>query len=168
MVRITQATEQDFPSVRRLFLEYIEWIIPLIEEDWGYTVPVTATEVVDRDMAAIGKFMPPNGRLFLASHDSNVIGCACAWTIRPGLAEIKRVYVRPSGRGSGAGRALVQTVIADFRDAGYTALWLETGLVMRAAEKLYRSLGFQDIPPYDESEAPKEFHHRTIFLELSL
>lgn len=86
MVRITQATEHDFPQVRSLFLEYIQWIIPLIEEDWGYPVPVTTPEVVDHDMAAIGKFMPPSGRLFLASADSNVIGCACAWTIHPGLA----------------------------------------------------------------------------------
>ena len=108
------------------------------------------------------------GRLFLASAGTDVIGCACARTIRPGLAEIKRVYVRPSGRGNGTGRALIQTLIADLRDAGYTTVRLDTGTFMTAAEKLYRSLGFQDIAPYDESETPKDFRQHAIFLELSL
>jgi ribosomal protein S18 acetylase RimI-like enzyme len=168
MVRITQATEHDFPYVRSLFLEYIEWLIPMVETVWEYHIAITPIEAVERDMADIQKFMPPNGRLFLASDDSDVLGCACARTIRPGLAEIKRVYVRPTQRGSGSGRALIQAIIAAFRDAGYTAVRLDSGTFMTAAQKLYRSLGFTDIAPYDESETPKEFRHHAVFLELSL
>ena len=108
------------------------------------------------------------GRLFLASAGTDVIGCACARTIRPGLAEIKRVYVRPGRRGSGTGRALIQALIADLREAGYTAIRLDTGTFMTAAEKLYRPLGFQDIAPYPESETPEEFRQHAIFLELVL
>jgi len=168
MVRITQATEHDFPYVRSLFLEYMEWLIPTVETVWEYHIDITPAEAVEHDMAAIQQFMPPDGRLFLARHTTDVIGCACARTIRPRLAEIKRVYVRPHQRGGGTGRALIQTIIADFRDAGYTTIRLDTGTFMTAAEKLYRSLGFQDIAPYDESETPKEFRHHAIFLELSL
>ena len=76
--------------------------------------------------------------------------------------------MRPNQRGSGVGRALIQTILADFRDAGYTTMWLETGSLMSAAEKLYRSLGFQDIAPYDEGESPAETRHHSIFLGLSL
>ena len=168
MVRITQATEQDFPSVRSLFLEYVQWLIPLLETAWGYSVTVTAAAVVDHDMATVGKFMPPDGRLFLARDEAGVIGCACAWTMRSGLAEVKRVYVRPNQRGQGAGRALLQALIADLQGAGYTAVWLETSSLMPVAETLYRSLGFQDIAPYDESEAPEEIRHHSTFLGLSL
>jgi ribosomal protein S18 acetylase RimI-like enzyme len=168
MVRITQATEHDFPYVRSLFLEYIEWLIPIVETVWDYHIDITPAEAVEQNMADIQKFMPPDGRLFLASYDTDVLGCACARTIRPGLAEIKRVYVCPDGRGSGMGRALIQTLIADLRDAGYTTVRLDTGTFMTAAEKLYRSLGFKDIAPYDESETPKDFRHHAIFLELSL
>jgi GNAT superfamily N-acetyltransferase len=168
VVRITQATEHDFPSVRSLFFEYIEWLIPIVETVWEYHIDITPVEAVEQNMADIQKFMPPDGRLFLASDDSDVLGCACARTIRPGLAEIKRVYVRPTQRGNGSGRALIQAIIADFRDAGYTAVRLDSGTFMTAAHKLYRSLGFQDIAPYDESETPKEFRHHAVFLELSL
>lgn len=168
MVRITQATEHDFPQVRSLFLEYIEWLIPSVEVVWGVTIEVAPAVFVEQNMADIQKFMPPDGRLFLASNDSEVLGCACARTLRPGLAEIKRVYVRPNQRGSGSGRALIQAIIADFRDAGYTAVRLDTGTFMTAAQNLYRSLGFTDIAPYDESETPKAFHQHAVFLQLSL
>jgi ribosomal protein S18 acetylase RimI-like enzyme len=119
-------------------------------------------------MADVQKFMPPDGRLFLASDEGGVLGCACAWTIRPGLAEIKRVYVRPDGRGNGVGRALIQTTIADLRGAGYTTVRLDTTSFMTAAEKLYRSLGFQETAPYAESEVPEDLRHHSVFMELSL
>jgi GNAT superfamily N-acetyltransferase len=168
MVRITQATEHDFPQVRSLFVEYMQWLIPAVEVVWEYQIEVTPADVVEHNMADIQKFMPPDGRLFLASNDTDALGCACARTIRPGLAEIKRVYVRPSGRGNGTGRALVQTIIDNFRESGYTAIRLDTGTFMTAAEQLYRSLGFTDIEPYEESETPKEFRQHAIFLELTL
>jgi GNAT superfamily N-acetyltransferase len=168
MVQITQAAEQDFPQVRSLFLEYIRWVLPLVEQTWGISIPVTPADVVEGDMADIQKFMPPQGRLFLASDETDAIGCACARTIRPGLAEIKRVYVRPSGRGNGTGRALIQTILAELREAEYTAVRLETGPFMPTAEKLYRSLGFTDIPPYDEGETPKDQRQHGIYLELTL
>src|SRR5690349_18312419 len=109
MVRVTQATEHDFPHVRILFLEYMQWLIPAVEVVWGIPIEVTAADVVEQNMADIQKYMPPDGRLFLASDQSKVLGCACAWTLRPGLAELKRVYVRPAVRRSGTGRALMQT-----------------------------------------------------------
>ena len=168
MMRITQATERDFPYVRSLFLEYIEWLIPIVETVWEYHIDITPAEAIEHSMADIQKFMPPDGRLFLAGDESDVIGCACSRTLRPGLAEIKRVYVRPGRRGSGTGRALIQALIADLREAGYTAIRLDTGKFMTAAEKLYRPLGFQDIASYPESETPEEFRQHAIFLELVL
>lgn len=168
MVRVTQATEHDFPHVRSLFLEYMQWLIPAVEVVWGIPIEVTTADVVEQNMAGIQKYMPPDGRLFLARDESDVIGCACAWTLRPGLAELKRVYVRPDVRRSGTGRALMQTLIADLRAAGYTAIRLDTGTFMTAAQKLYRSFGFRDIEPYEESETPKDFRQHAIFLELSL
>ena len=168
MVHIEQATEHDFPQVRSLFLEYLQWVIPIVEEVWGFPIEITAAAFADHEMADIQRFMPPDGRLLLASDHSGMLGCACARTIHPGLAELKRVYVRPTGRGSGTGRALLQATLADLRDAGYTSVKLESGTFMTTAHKLYRSLGFKAIEPYDESETPKDQRQHAIFLELTL
>jgi putative acetyltransferase len=67
---------------------------------------------------------------------------------------MKRLYVRPSGRGRGAGRALAIEAIRFASAAGYKEMLLDSLPTMEAAIRTYRSLGFVPIPPYWNNTVP--------------
>jgi ribosomal protein S18 acetylase RimI-like enzyme len=86
--------------------------------------------------------------------------------VRPleeGACELKRLYVRPDARGSGAGRALVQAIVEEARRLGYRTMRLDTLPTMDAARALYRSLGFVEVERYNDNPIPG-----VLFFELEL
>jgi putative acetyltransferase len=94
------------------------------------------------------QYSPPQGCLLLAEYGTEIVGCAAFRDLGDGICEMKRLYVRPSFRKLNAGRVLVETIIHKARDMGYTRMRLDTIPEMKAAVRLYTSLGFKEIPPY--------------------
>jgi putative acetyltransferase len=123
----------------------------------------------ERELASLpGPYAAPGGRLLLAFHEEaeglgEAVGCVAARGLEPGVCEMKRLYVRPAFRGNGAGRHLVEKLIADARSIGYKRMVLDTLPSMAEAHKLYRTLGFLEIPPYQKDPIPG-----ALFFELLL
>lgn len=96
-----------------------------------------------------GKYAPPEGDLFLARDAAGVpIGCAAFRPFVDGVAEMKRLYVTPEGRGQGLGRFLAEAVIEAAAGAGYREICLDTLPTMNAALALYRNCGFEATSAY--------------------
>jgi ribosomal protein S18 acetylase RimI-like enzyme len=93
-------------------------------------------------------YAPPHGALYLAQLQEDVVGCVGLRAFALGIAELKRLYVRPAGRGHALGRRLSQVAIQRATQLGYTRLRLDTLATMHAAQTLYEGLGFREIPPY--------------------
>jgi len=134
------ASAEDVASARRLFVEYAE----------SLSVNLCCFQDFDQELASLpGDYAPPAGALLLAEHEGEVVGCVAMRALEPpGMAELKRLYVRPNGRGLGVGRALTEAVLAIARGAGYETIRLDTLPEMKEAQVLYRRLGFRETLPY--------------------
>jgi GNAT superfamily N-acetyltransferase len=149
-----------------VWLEYLTWGNDGLESRYGFRLPVR--EAVEHDLATTAKFQPPDGRLLLAFERDVAVGTACMRRIGPNTAEIKPMYVKPSHRGAGLGRALLDQLITAARRAGYERVRLDSPDFMAAAHGLYRASGFVDIGPYPESEIPDAYKPHWVFIERTL
>jgi putative acetyltransferase len=97
-----------------------------------------------------GEESDPRLRFFLLQLGDDVIGCGALRELEPGIAELKRMFVRPAYRGHGYSRDLLGQLERVAAAAGIHHLRLETGAPQRAALSLYRTSGYVDTPPYGE------------------
>ena len=130
---------EQIASVRELFLEYAQSL--------GFSL---CFQSFDQELAGLpGDYAPPEGRLLLATYDSQPAGCVALHKLDSRSCEMKRLYVRPQFRGKGLGKALTERIINEARLIGYKQLRLDTvEPVMRTAVAMYRTLGFREIAPY--------------------
>jgi GNAT superfamily N-acetyltransferase len=143
----------DLDAIRLLFVEYAS----SLSIDLGYQGFAAELDELP------GAYAPPRGRLLLATVDDEPAGCVALRPRAERIAEMKRLYVRPSRQGLGLGRRLAERVIADAREAGCTLLLLDTLPTTRGALRLYESLGFVRRAPYFASPVAGN-----VFMELRL
>ncbi len=133
-------------KVERLFLAYAKSLdFDLCFQDF------------DAELAGLpGCYALPEGGLWLAWDAGAAVGVIGLRPLElPAVCEMKRLYVEPSGRGSGLGRRLANTAIDAARARGYQAMRLDTiGDTMAAAQAIYEALGFVEIPPYYDNPLP--------------
>ena len=78
------------------------------------------------------------------------IGCGGLRRLDDTSAEIKRMYVAPASRGSGAADAVLDAVELHAGKQGWTRLRLETGDRQPDAVAFYRRRGYERIPNFGD------------------
>jgi GNAT superfamily N-acetyltransferase len=78
------------------------------------------------------------------------VGCGALRRRTASIAEVKRVFVRRDSRGRGIARAIMHELEQLARDAGFSEIWLETGLRQPVATRLYESLGYTRIADFGD------------------
>ena len=139
-MKLIQATsESEVQEVRKLFEEYHEWLgLNLCFQDF------------EQELASLpGDYVPPEGRLILATENDEAAGCIALRKLDEGICEMKRLYVRSTFRGTGLGRLLATSLIETAKEIGYQKMRLDTlpGKMDRAIA-MYQRLGFKHIDPY--------------------
>lgn len=150
-------TPEEVEAARKLFLAYAE----SLDFDLCF-------QGFDAEMARFpGEYVPPAGDLLLAWRGENAVGVVALRRFDDGIAEMKRLYLSDAARGLGAGRRLAEQVVVSARTLGYRSLRLDTAPSMKAAIRLYESMGFRRLAGPDAGTG-KSGTPLLIYFELDL
>lgn len=99
----------------------------------------------------IGKLRQPGVTFWSGWADGEIAVMGALKRIDAANGEIKSMRVADAFLGRGAGRAMLEHIVAEARGAGMKALWLETGSTdaFGPAIRLYESAGFVRCGPFD-------------------
>ena len=150
------------------------WVAGIARENYGLSFDVKA--MVQSDIGDRSKFFPPTGCFHLLGCDNQYVGVGCLKRLDARTCELQRMYVQPHVRGMGAGRLLLQRLLADARELGYGKVRLESLKALSAAHALYHSAGFVEIQPYADNsmkayqtgETLGTYGRSVVFMELNL
>jgi len=168
MFSIVEAnTPAHLDNVRALMGEYIAWHYSrhafyrhLIERYFDRSL-------IAAELAGLpGEFAPPRGCLLLGLLGTRACGTVGIRDLGNAACELKRMFVSHEARGKGLGKALIARLIQQARDMGYRHMRLDTGPFQHEAHRLYRDVGFSEIPPYYDVEP--ELRSWLMFMELDL
>jgi len=112
----------------------------------------------EQEMDNIEQYYSDTDKIKLIAVDEEtetVAGCVAMRPYKPGVAEMKRLYVVPAFRGYKLGRMLAEAIIEKAVEQGFHSMILDTMYEMQAAQQLYYNLGFHTIPPYHQQDESK-------------
>jgi GNAT superfamily N-acetyltransferase len=124
-------------------------------QETGLT-PTGGSRVAPEDFAA------PDGAFFIARDGAEPVGCGGLRRLDDTTGEVKRLFVRRSARGRGAGRALMDAIEARAALLAMTRLRLDTSGDEQAALALFRSRGYREIADYNGNERARWWFEKAL------
>ncbi len=141
-------TEGDLEHARRLLRSFLVWHRERHSDDLDLIEAYFDGPAYEREIDGLpGPYAPPDGALLLCWDAEIALGCGAFRRIDAQRCEMKRMFVAPTARHTGAGRALATALIEHATDAGYRQMCLDTSVRQQEAITLYRDLGFVETPP---------------------
>ena len=154
---------------RQLNIELIAWIADQLRENYqidavsivGQSIP----EYVDDHLEELAGLKPPDGIIYLLVAEEDVAGMGALRKLGAGIGEIKRMYIRPTYRGRGYGRQMLDRLLEAGREFGCSSFVLETSKFMTVAQHIYKAAGFVEREEYPESETPTILRQYQLFMD---
>jgi drug/metabolite transporter (DMT)-like permease/GNAT superfamily N-acetyltransferase len=136
------ATPEQRAAVREMVGELLGYFATRWEVDPAY---------YDDELAHFDEWYGgPRGRAFIATVDGAPAGSMVVRDLGGGIAEFRRMWVRPPFRRHGVARAILHAAEAEARTIGYARAQFMTSSELEGAIDLYRGEGYAQIPPYRE------------------
>ena len=100
----------------------------------------------------LSKLRSPDITFWTVWDESRLLGCGALKELTRTHGEVKSMRTPQSLRRRGAGRAVLEHIVAEAKSRGYRRLSLETGSneAFKPAQKLYESFGFSICGPFGD------------------
>jgi ribosomal protein S18 acetylase RimI-like enzyme len=142
-------TDSDLEEVRRLFRSFLAWHRQRHTADLELVDAYFDDDEYQHEIDGLpGAYAPPDGALLACWEKDLAVGCVAFQRLGDHSCEMKRMFVPPTARGRGVGRALAVALLELARAAGYREMYLDTSVRQVEAIALYRDLGFEEVEPY--------------------
>jgi putative acetyltransferase len=127
--------------------EQVERVIRKVLIDLG--VPKVGTAYEDEALKNMYEaYAAERSDYFVITANGKVIGCAGIAPLdnyKGNVCELQKMYFLEEARGLGLGAKMIAACIAQAKEYGFEAMYLETMPYMKAAQKLYKKNGFEYI-----------------------
>ena len=144
-------------EVEELFTEYTNMLVrldPLFQEsldEQSYSEELNHLE---------DKYGLPQGRLYLLMDGETPAASIALHKIDEKTCELKRLYVKPGYRRQGIAEKLLDRMIEEARETGYSYMVLDTMPALKEAIRLYEKKGFYSINKYNNNPFEKMLFYR--------
>ncbi len=155
---------EDDEAVTALMVDYLTEAHVRLRDEYGVNDPPTDPALVRNSLAA---YRRPDAVILVAERARRSVGVGALRLQSAGVAEVKRMYVVPDARSLHIGSAILDRLIEEARAMDVRVLRLETCRFMTDAQRLCRSRGFVERPPYAGTEIPPRLQQYWLFYERS-
>jgi ribosomal protein S18 acetylase RimI-like enzyme len=133
----------------------VDWL-----EKYFKVEPIDELVLSDPEKYILGK----GGEIFFAVRDGKVLGTVAMKSADKSVFELTKLGVNSTFRKEGIGQALCEKVIERFNARAGKQLYLETNTALENAIRLYKRLGFKELPnpidsPYERSNYYMEWQN---------
>lgn len=123
--------------------EYLADILALHKEALVHIGAYAGEGPWDSDLYRIKQtYLDDSGSFLLGIMNGVLIAMGAVKKIDTSTAEITRMRVRPAHQGKGHGTAILEHLLQEIRERGYTKVMLETSTLQVPAQRLYQKHGF--------------------------
>lgn len=146
-------TNVDISDAKAIFLDYLDYLAGAV---------CGAIEKQDLD-EEFSNFPAYYDFLCLAKIDGKTVGACGVKPIDSGICEIKRLFVRPEGRGLKLGERLTLLAMETAKTRQYKQMYLHSDPALSHALKIYEKLGFENTQRYyDYSDGCSLYMKKTL------
>lgn len=116
----------------------------------------------DMPKASPRELGPPGGAFLVGFDGGAAVCCGGIKRLQDDACELKRMYVVPEARGTGAGRELLAALEDRARAMGYAIARLDTGPRQPEAEAWYRRAGYAEIGNFNANPVASFFGEKRL------